>query len=163
MSHAISDMSLSYPDLLFGALVDAAASESPPVGLPFATLITLLLQRLGVPLADLVTISDNGVHPTIDEVLPVVGIPPIVDLSSGGDDHGDVATDASVRERGDELAKDEASVDGSASASASVRPFKLKRQAKGPRPSSRVLKRLNNKKPAQGVVLYENHDLEQKN
>ncbi|CAI0540290.1 unnamed protein product, partial [Linum tenue] len=156
MSHAISDMLLSYPHLLFGAIVDAAANDSPGVGLPFAGLITLLLHHLGVPLADFVTISDGCVHPSIDEVLAVVGLPPIVDLSSGGDDHG--ATDAAIRER-DEEAKDEASADGGASASASVRPFKLKRQAKGPRPSNRALKRLNNQKNSQGVVLYENHDL----
>ncbi|CAL1377913.1 unnamed protein product [Linum trigynum] len=159
MSHAISDMPLSYPHQLFGAIVDADANDSPSVGLPFAAMIALLLHRLGVPLADFVTISDDGVHPSIDEVLAVVGLPPIVDLSSGGDDHGCVATDA---ERGEE-AKDEASADGGASASTSVRPFKLKRQAKGPRPSNRVLKRLNNQKPSQGVVLYENHDLEQNN
>ncbi|CAL1376506.1 unnamed protein product [Linum trigynum] len=159
MSHAISDMPLRYPHLLFGSIVDAAANESPSVGLPFAAMITLLLHRLGVPLADFVTISDDGVHPSIDEVLAVVGLPPIVDLSSGGDGHGRVATDA---ERGEE-AKDEASADGGASASTFVRPFKLKRQAKGPCPSNRVLKRLNNQKPSQGVVLYENHDLEQNN
>ncbi|CAL1403046.1 unnamed protein product [Linum trigynum] len=160
MSHAISDMPLSYPHLLFGAIVDAAANDSPSVGLPFAALITLLLQCLGVPLADFVTISDNFVHPSIDEVLTVVGLPPIVDLSSGGDV---VATHATIGERGEELAKDEASADGGASVSASVRPFKLRRQAKGPLHSSRVLKRLNNQKHSEGVVLYENHDLEQNN
>ncbi|CAI0383531.1 unnamed protein product [Linum tenue] len=109
MSHAISDMSLSYPHLLFGAIVDASANDSPGVGLPFAGLITLLLHRLGVPLADFVTISDGCVHPSIDEVLAVVGLPPIVDLSSGGADHG--ATDAAIRERDEE---DEASADGGA-------------------------------------------------
>ncbi|CAL1394506.1 unnamed protein product [Linum trigynum] len=161
MSHAISDMSLSYPHMLFGEIVDAASNESPIVGLPFAALITLLLQRVSVPFADFIIVSDNGVHPTIDEVLAVVGIPPIVDLSSGVDDHVD--TNAAIRERCDELAKDEESADGAAFASSSVCPFKLKRQAKGPRPSSRVLKRLRNRKPSQGVVLYENHDIEQNN
>ncbi|CAL1376335.1 unnamed protein product [Linum trigynum] len=163
MSHAISDMPLSYPHLLFGAIVDAAANDSPSVGLPFAALVTLLLHRLGVPLSDFVTVSDNCVHSSIDEVLVTVGIPPIVDLSSGVEnDHGHGATDATIRERGEE-AKDEASADCGASASASVRPFKLKRQAKGSRPSNRVLKRLNNQNSSQGVVLYENHDLEQTN
>ncbi|CAL1409875.1 unnamed protein product [Linum trigynum] len=82
MSHAIYDMPLSYPHLLFGAIMDVAANDSPSVGIPFAALITLLLQRLGVPLADLVTIPDNGVHPSI-EVLVVVRLPPLLIYHQG--------------------------------------------------------------------------------
>ncbi|CAL1378801.1 unnamed protein product [Linum trigynum] len=43
MSHAVSNMSLSYAHMLFGAIVEAAANESPTAGLSFARLITLLL------------------------------------------------------------------------------------------------------------------------
>ncbi|CAL1376346.1 unnamed protein product [Linum trigynum] len=76
MSHVVSDMSLSYPHLLFGAIIDDAANESPTDGLPFAGLVTQLLHRVGVPLTDFVFAPTDFVSPTLDDVLGAVGLPP---------------------------------------------------------------------------------------
>ncbi|CAL1393147.1 unnamed protein product [Linum trigynum] len=159
MSHVVSDMSLNYPHLLFGAIVDAAANESPAAGLPFAGLVTQLLHRVGFPLTGLVLATSDFVSPTLDDVLGAVELPLLIDLTSGGEASVDVPNGFN----GEGTAEGGTSAEIDASASTSIRPFKLKRQAKGPRPSKRMLKRLKEQNASKGVVMYENQDLDQNN
>ncbi|CAL1380678.1 unnamed protein product [Linum trigynum] len=152
MLSPISDMSLSYPHLLFGAIIDAAANESPTAVLPFASLVTQLLHRVGVPLTDCVFATTDYVSPTLDDVLGAVGLPLLIDLTSGGE----AAVDAPNGFNEEGIAEGGASAEIAASASTSIRPFKLKQQAKGPRPSKKVLKNLKEQNASKGVVMYEN-------